>query len=133
MISTSTSEVATASEAFFAAVHELKDPFKDVSPESPLHIRLRCLFPEHDHYVIDLGKKRVRIHQIEFIGELRIEVIEVPIATTSEYRLSQTGQVISQVAAFEQQSLLGVNVTLEMHHLVDTVETHVVMRRHPDI
>jgi hypothetical protein len=61
-----------------------------------------------------------------------IEETDVPIVKTTEYNRTETGEVISQLAAFAPHSIFDMNLALEMHRVADTGETHIVMRRLPD-
>lgn len=94
-----------------------------------MKIKLVSRYPEADHYLLETPSGRVRLSQIDFIGELRVEETEVPVIKTAEYRHAETGEVISQLAAFAPQSILGMNLALEMHRMAETGETHVTMRR----
>ena len=46
--------------------------------------------------------------------------------------LVETGEVISQLAAFAPHSVLGMNFAVELHRMGEDGETHVLMRRIPD-
>ena len=87
---------------------------------------------DEDHYLIETALALVRVTQIEFIGELRVEETVVPVIKTAEYRHAETGEPISQLAAFAPQSILGMNLALELHRIAESGETHVTMRRLPD-
>ena len=132
LISSSTSESVNLSQAFLGAVQSLQDAFDGVSVGTPLPIRLVSEYLENDYYVVDTQAGRVRIQKIDFTGELRIEETDVPIVKTTEYSHTETGEVISQLAAFAPQSILDMKLALEMHRMADTGETHIVMRRLPD-
>lgn len=132
LISSSTSERANLSEAFFGAIQNVDGAFDGVVVGKPQKVCLVSQYLESDHYLLDTTSGRVRVNQIEFLGELRIEELEVPVIKTAEYRHAETGEVISQLAAFAPQSIFGMNLALEMHRMTDTGETHVTMRRLPD-
>jgi len=132
LISSSTSEKTSLSEAFFGAVQTVRDAFDGVVSKKPKQIRLVSQYLDADHYLLDTPLCWVRINQIEFLGELRIEETEVPVTKTAEYRHAKTGEIISQLAAFAPQSVLGMNLALELHCMADTGETHVTLRRLPD-
>ena len=132
LISSSTSEKENLTEAFFGAVQTVNDAFDGVVSGKPLKIRLVAQYLDADRYLLDTPLGVVRVSQIEFLGELRIEETDVPVTKTAEYRHAETGEVISQLAAFAPQSILGMNLELEMHRMAETGETHVTMRRLPD-
>ena len=132
LISSSTSEKENLTEAFFGAVQTVNDAFDGVVSGKPLKIRLVAQYLDADRYLLDTPLGGVRVNQIEFLGELRIEETDVPVTKTAEYRHAETGEVISQLAAFAPQSILGMNLELEMHRMAETGETHVTMRRLPD-
>lgn len=131
LISSSTSERANLTQAFFGAVQSLQDAFDGVVEGKPMTIRLVSQYLENDHYLLETQVGPVRIQQIDFIGELRIEESEVPVIRTSEYRHAETGEVISQLAAFAPQSILDLTLSLEMHRMADTGQTHIIMRKVP--
>jgi len=49
--------------------------------------------------------------------------------TTAEYRKEKNGAIISQVAGFESHEIMGHELSLEMHKLTETGETHVCLRK----
>lgn len=132
LISSSTESLANLTQAFFGAVQSVADAFDGVSPEQPKSIRLLSQYLDNDHYLIQTPAGRVRVHEIEFIGELRVEEIIVPVTRTAEYRHAQTGEPISQLAAFAPQTILGINLSLELHRVAESGETHIAMRRLKD-
>lgn len=132
LISSSTSCKASLAEAFSGLVQSFTDAFERIVVGTPQKIRLLSQYQDHDHYLLETDTGLVRVNQIEFFGELRIEELEVPLVKTVEYRHAETGEVISQLAAFAPQSVLGMNLAVEMHHMADTGETHIAMRRLTD-
>jgi hypothetical protein len=72
------------------------------------------------------------VRAILFEGTVRLKETLVPLMATAEYRHAPTGAVISQVASFEPQSIHGMKVTMEMHKIGETGETHIILRRMAD-
>lgn len=123
-------ELLTLSAAFHQAVHTLDEPFKDVTPSLPKPIRIRAEYPSDVHYfLLETPLGGARIAAIEFFGELRVVEGAVPIVKKVEYRHTETGEAISQLAAFAPQSVLGMNLAIELHHMEESGVTHVTMRR----
>jgi hypothetical protein len=106
LVSSSASTHANLSEAFFNAVQTVAGAFEGVTVEQPQKIQLLAQYTDHDHFLLETADGRVRVNHIEFVGELRVEELELPVIKTSEYRHAQTGEVISQLAAFAPQSIL---------------------------
>ncbi len=71
----------------------------------------------------------VQIQEIICQGELVVMESMVPISVTEEYRHTETGEPISQVALFAPQQVEGLKFSLEMHRLASTGEMHLVMRK----
>jgi hypothetical protein len=123
---------ANLTHAFFGAIQSVDNAFKDVVVGKPCKVRLLSNYLDEDHYLIETVLALVRVTQIEFIGELRVEETVVPVIKTAEYRHAGTEEPISQLAAFAPQSILGMNLALELHRIAESGETHVTMRRLPD-
>lgn len=123
---------ANLSQAFFGAVQSVATAFDEVTVGQPRKIQLVANYTDEDHYLIQTIVGPVRVAHIEFLGELRVEHVTVPVIKTAEYRHSETGEPISQLAAFAPQSILGMKLALEMHRMAESGETHVIMRRLPD-
>lgn len=130
--SSNTGEAANLTQAFFVAVQGLENPFANVTPEHPETIRLRATYTDADHFVLRTATRSVKVEQIDFIGELRIEEEWFPVIKTAEYRHVTTGESISQLVAFAPQTLLDMKFSMEMHHMADTGETHIIARRLPN-
>jgi hypothetical protein len=127
--SSKTGELVTLSNAFFAAVYGVQGVFDDVFADKPKAIRLYAAYPSDEHFTVETSVGSVRVHTIEFVGELRITETMVPIMNTVEYRHHETGEPISQLAAFAPQNILGMNLSMEMHYMNESGTTHVSMRR----
>jgi hypothetical protein len=123
-------ELVTSSNAFFAAVQGVQGIFDDVLADKPKTINLHTDYQsDEDHFTVETSVGSVRVRKIEFIGELRITESVVPIVNTVEYRQTETGEPISQLVAFAPQNILGMNLSMELHHMADSGVTHVCMRR----
>lgn len=129
LVSSSSGARTNMTNAFFGAIQSVDDAFKDVVVGKPGKIRLMATYLEEDHFLLDTALGLARVTQIEFIGELRVEETTVPVVKTAEYRHAGTREPISQVASFAPQSILGMNLALELHRIVESGETHVTMRR----
>jgi len=129
--SISTGEQVLLKNAFLGAVNEAGGLFDDlVSNGSGKKIKLYVNYEsDTDHFVVDTEFGEIRVRSIVFYGELSIEQRFIPLTVTSEYRKSKDGAVISKVAQFAPQEILGHEFSLEMHKLEDTGATHVLMRK----
>jgi hypothetical protein len=125
-----TGETISAAVAFQAAVAARPDLFSDIQLNGPgKSVRLRASYPnEASHFVVDTDCGAVWITEILFQGELCIKHTEVPVNSMKEYRREGTCERIAQTAAFPIE-IQGMPFSLEMHHLADTGETHVVLRK----
>jgi hypothetical protein len=132
LISSSSGARANLTNAFFGAIQSVDNAFKDVVVGKALKVRLMSDYRDDDHFLIETALGLVRVTQIEFLGELRVEETVVPVVKTAEYRHAGTGEPISQLAVFAPQSILGMNLALELHRMAESGETHVTMRRLPD-
>ena len=132
LISSSSGARANLTNAFFGAIQSVDNAFKDVVVGKPCKVRLLSNYLDEDHFLIETALGPVKVTQIEFLGELRVEETVVPVVKTAEYRHAGTGEPISQLAAFAPQSILGMNLALELHRMAESGETHVTMRRLPD-
>jgi hypothetical protein len=129
--SISTGERVPLKNAFLGAVNGVEGLFDDIEPNKAgkrikLHVRYTN---KDDHFVVDTDLGEIRVESIIFYGELSIEQRSVPLNITTEYRQSKDGEVISQVAGFESQDMLGHEFALELHKLTETGETHVLLRK----
>lgn len=48
---------------------------------------------------------------------------------TAEYRHLETGQPISQIAAFAPQEIQGMRFSMELHRIAESGETHITLRK----
>ena len=123
----------TAPEAFSAAAHAAGTLYSDVVPNGPAKaIELRVRYGDENHFVVETGLGPVRVQSIIFRGELYIKETLLPLSATTEYRQIETGQPISQVAAFAPVELCGMRLSMELHRLAESGETHVTLRKLED-
>lgn len=132
LVSSTTGARATLTEAFFGAIQLLKGAFDEVTPEKPRPVSILGDYVTADHFSIETPSGFVRVSQIEFLGELRIEEFLIPVTKTVEYRHAETNEPISQLAAFAPHSVLGMNLAVELHRMADSGVTHVMVRRLPN-
>lgn len=128
--SSKTGETTTAAMAFSVAAGGTDGLFDDIAGNGPeKKVRLHANYTNDDHFVIDTSEGPIQLHAIVFEGELRLKETLVPLMVTAEYRHANTGEVISQIASFSPQSILGMKFSTELHKMTQTGETHVVLRR----
>lgn len=120
--------------AFTSAVGEAGTLYDDVLPNGPSKkVRLRGQYSnDDDHFVVETKLGPIRVQAILFEGELSVKETLVPLSVTAEYVRSETGEMISQLAAFAPQEIHGMNFSIEMHRMADSGETHVTLRRVSD-
>jgi hypothetical protein len=122
--------VTSLSNAFLGIVQSqnLFDGVQVDSESRAVHLHVRYE-NDDDHFVIDTPVGPVRVEAIRFVGTLKVSESLVPLTVTSEYRSLETGEVISQVAAFAPHEIQGMHLSLELHRLGETGETHVLLRK----
>lgn len=132
--SSKSGELVSAAEAFSGVVSEMGQLFEGLEPNGPgKKIRLRVQYTnETDHFVVDTSIGPVRVEAIDFLGELSIRERLIPLTVTAEYRQTETGEPISQVATFAPHSIHGMMFSLEMHRISESGETHIILRKLPD-
>lgn len=131
--STGTGELHSMNEAFLGAVNS-QELFDQVVPNSEgQQVNLHVIYEnEKDCFVLDTEVGPVRLDAIVFTGTLVITETLVPLSVITEYHNSDTGEVISQLAAFEPQEIYGMRLAIEMHRIEASGAMHIVMRRLPD-
>lgn len=132
LVASLTKNRATVTQAFMGAVQTEPSAFDGVAVDQPKKVCVVVQYAVDDYFYIETEVGNARVDRIEFIGELRIEETVVPVARTVEYRHSETGEPISQLAAFAPQSVLGMNLSVELHHMAESGETHVTLRQLSD-
>jgi hypothetical protein len=118
----------SAADAFLGAVNEL-GLFDNVNPNGnwkPINIDAR--YSPDSHFFVDTSAGPVAILRIYFEGELQVEVTHLPLERATEYRRDDSGQCISQLAAFAPQDVNGKKVALEFHRIADSGQISVVLR-----
>lgn len=124
-----TGELVSAASAFSGAASHAEGFYDDVEPNGPAkEVRLLAKYPPEDHFLIDTPAGAIRLEAILFEGDIRIETVEVPVADVSEYRQTDSGEAIAQIASFAPQSLNGLRFSIELHKQ-ENGETDVLMRR----
>jgi hypothetical protein len=108
-----------------------KTLFDDLLPNGPeKKVQLHVTYAnDEDHFVIETSAGEIRVQAIVFYGELRIRETLVPLSVTAEYRHAETGEPISQLAAFAPQAMHGMKLSMEMHRMAESGETHIILRR----
>lgn len=125
-------EHQTLSNAFLAAIQSIPDAFAGISVEFPKQIELDVEYPNSEDYFSVVTKVGpVRVKRIGFLGELSIECLQIPVMEASEYRHTGPGSAIAQVVTFAPQSILGTNLSVELHHMNESRVTHVAIRKLP--
>jgi hypothetical protein len=129
--SSKSSELVTLANAFSRIVSEAGTLFDGLIPNGPgKKVRLHVQYSnDEDHFVIETGSGPIRVQAILFQGDLHIKETVVPLSITAEYRHAETGETISQLAAFAPQEIHGMKFSMEMHRIADCGETHIIMRR----
>jgi hypothetical protein len=120
----------TMAEAFLGAV-ESANLFADLEPGDPSRrVKIHAQYPnDSDHFVVITAVGEARIEVIAFEGELVVSETLVPVDVTSRYKSLETGETISQVAAFAPQDMDGNRVALEFHRMGEDGETYVILRK----
>ncbi len=118
-------------EAFSACVSALEVVWEGIEPNGPSRtVRVDAAYPEGNRYTVELPSGIFELAVIYFKGEVSLICEDLPLLTTSEYRqVQEGGRVISQVAAYAPQTINGMKLAVEAHHMGDSGETHIVMRR----
>jgi hypothetical protein len=132
--SSKSNELVSVASAFTGALTEAGTLFDGLEPNGPAKkIKLRVQYAsDTDHFLVDTALGPIRVEAIVFFGEIRVLEKLVPLTVTAEYRRTETGECISQVASFAPQEVNGMNFSLEMHRIAATGETNVIMRRLAD-
>lgn len=125
-----TGERVSLPSAFRGALRDRDEACAGLTPNGPgKSIKVRARYPhDESHFVVDTNCGPVRIREILFRGEVRIEQIQIPFEALKEYRRDSTGETIAQVVSFPLEHD-GSKFALEMHNLADTGETHVLLRK----
>jgi hypothetical protein len=121
---------ARLEQAFLASV-ETTALFDDVVTNGPgKNVELTVRYENDDsHFVLETRVGRIRVRSIIFRGELFVKETFVPLLVTAEYRHLETGQPISQIAAFGAQEIHGMKFSMELHRMSDSGDTHITLRK----
>lgn len=119
----------TVTDAFLGVV-EQQHLFDGIEPNGAgkkvtLHVHYSN---DDDHFVVKTELGEVRVEVMVFHGELTIVEALVPIDVTTKYRNLETGETISQIAAFAPQDIAGRRMALELHRMGEDGETYVILR-----
>lgn len=92
-------------------------------------MKIHAQYPnDSDHFVVGTAVGEVRIEVIAFDGDLIVSETSVPVDGTRRYKNIDTGETISQVAAFAPQDIGGNRIALEFHRMGEEGETYVILR-----
>lgn len=129
--SSKTGKFVAPANQFSQAVDAAGTLFDDLVPNGPgKKVRLHVHYTnDEDHFVVETSVGPIRVKSILFKGELRIKEVLAPLSVAAEYRHVETGQPISQMAAFAPQNIHGKKFSMEMHRMAESGEIHVVLRR----
>lgn len=116
-------------QAFMAVLNSQPQLLQNLEPDATQPLNLRAQYSGDDHYYLQTGAGHVRVQAIHFNGEVVARIYEVPMLASTEYRDSHTGAPIAQVLTFAPQDIAGMNFSLELHHLAESGETHILLRR----
>jgi hypothetical protein len=126
-------DLVSSAAAFLGAVSEAGNLFDDLKPNGPgKKVKLEAHYTDKDYFVVDTTSGPIRVEAIVFLGELFIREKLAPLIYTAEYRRTETGESVSQIASFEPQTIHGMAMALEMHRISETGETHVILRKLPN-
>lgn len=131
--SSSTGELSTPIMAFSNVISTQDEIYDQLEPNGfKKRISVNAVYPDNDHFFIDTDKGEVKVSTIIYTGELQILETSHPINLTAEYKHSEDGKVISQVASFTPHSIYGMKFATELHKISETGETHIILRRLSD-
>lgn len=124
-----TNQLVTVNTAFQAELVSRPELFEEVVPNGRARLlKMRVIYPDDiDYFTVDTKHGPVRISEIVFEGELEVTRTEIPLQRSLEYVLADSGEVISQTAAFIFDAL-DRKLSLEMHKLTKSGETQLVLR-----
>lgn len=133
LIKSNTGERVELRHAFLGLVEQNPQLFDGLEPNGASRsVTLQAAYTnDDDHFVLDSTAGPIRLREIVFQGELSIVQKEIPLSVTAEYTSADGTSQISQYAAFEPFEQEGASITVEMHRIVDTGQTHVVVRSEP--
>jgi hypothetical protein len=123
----------TILQVFRAALSEKEEVFNAVERDQPVRpLIMRVRYPTDNHYfTIETKFGAIRVQEIAFRAELEVKTTDVPLSRLNEYIHSESGEIISQSAAFVFPAL-GHSLSLEMHKLAQTGEIRLSLRKLED-
>jgi hypothetical protein len=128
--STITGEMVPGAVAFLRAVESVGTLFDGLEANGPRRkITLNAQYTDADRFEVQTPVGAIPIRAIVYTGELLVEEKVVPLVTTAQYRQADSGEVISELAAFAPQEFFGQSYAMEMHRMGKDGETHVIFRR----
>ena len=126
-----TGELVSVQELFRAQLNskEMEPIINNLRPEDGDKMaKLTIQFPsDTSHYVVDVAGYSLRVREIIFRCKLRVRETLLPIAKSVEYLHVDDGKAISQAVSYEFPAW-DKKLSLEMHNIAETGETHVVLR-----
>ena len=127
--STQTGELWTVNGVVQSFLDRNKHVFTNCKPNHPEKVqKFTIKYPDDkSHFVVETEIGPVRIMEILFAAKISIIDTPAPIDLSAEYRRLDDGGVVSQVATFPLPSR-NRNLSLEMHNINETGETHIVLR-----
>lgn len=123
-----TQERISIADAFNRAMETQPSAFDSVTVDRPRIMSLIAQYSRDDYFYIETDVGNAKVWSIEFLAQLRIEEIKTPVISTIEYRHVENGEVISRLATFAPNSVLGLNFSLVMHRMGEDGERHVFVR-----
>jgi len=121
--------VTPAEALMYALDSEKEELFADLEPNGPSKTaRFQVSYPnDDDHFVVDTDEGPVRVKAIDFSAVLSVRERLLPLIEVQEYRVSDTSEIISQVASYAEMEANGINFVFELHRLPEG--THLTIRK----
>lgn len=134
--STKSGEKYFAHEAFGFATDQRPEWYDTLEPGGPRKkVKINVRYTnDDDHFVVETDAGDVRLSAIAFEGEIWMEPLGDSMHGVTEKKeyVKVTGDApISTFAAYEPMIIGDREFTLELHHLAETGETHVVAKMTP--
>lgn len=125
-----TGNYVTVTDAFIAVVSEQGNLFDElIENGSGINVVIRAKYLKDNCFVVETESGDVRIAEIIFRGELRIEQEISPIVRMFGYQQTGNDQRISESVAFQSTEVGGVGWSLEFHRLSEDEVIHVLARK----
>ncbi len=125
-----------APNGMIVTAYDVLHSFLNIHPEiegsllagAPVQQRYALNYPDDDQYTIQTSVGAIRIRRLIIEAEIRVEETYAPIASC-EYVQTETGEVISQLAAAEIPAGSAGKLSLELHRIPESGFTHVLIRK----